>query len=90
MFKGAHLAHSTSDGKIWSINTPNSSGAFSFGSMLKLIGSNWLAQGSDTRLGNSFFFLHTYTLSEHSGSEGAGLLSLISHRGFCWSQNFSE
>lgn len=49
MFKGAHLAHSTSDGKIWSINTPNSSGAFSFGSMLKLIGSNWLAQGSDIR-----------------------------------------
>lgn len=80
MFKGARLARSTSDGRIWSINTPIIEGLLVLaGCLSSLAPTSWLRV---QRVAEETLVFYSYILSEHGGSEGAGSLSLISHKGF--------
>lgn len=80
MFKGARLARSISDGRIWSINTPITEGLLVLAGCLRsLAPTSWLRV---QRVAEETLVFYSYILSEHGGSEGAGSLSLISHKGF--------
>lgn len=83
MLKGARLAQSTSDGRIWSINTSILEGLLVLAGRLSLLApTGWLRV---QRVAEETLVFYSYILSEHGGSEGAGSLSLISHKGFYWS-----